>query len=62
MKKFGYSKINTLICSNLHLTSIRLNAEGVITYISAYSVEIFLYGFMSCRKVREDLEGEGACF
>lgn len=41
MKKFGYSKINALICNNLHLITIRLNAEGVITYISAYSVEIF---------------------
>lgn len=62
MKKFGYLKINALICNNLHLITIRLNAEGVITYISAYSVEIFLYGFLSCRKVREDLEREGASF
>lgn len=45
MKKFGYSKINTLNCSNLHLITIRLNAEGVITYISAYSVEIFYMFF-----------------
>lgn len=56
MKKFGYSKINALICSNLHLTTIRLNAEGVNHLYLRVLRGDFLYGFMNCRKVKEDLE------